>query len=104
MADALKRLTAADARNVAAERDLIDALGRAAAAEQRAKELHRQLHQVEVFVVDTNQTEKRNDEPAPKRLKIMQDASSKSQAQASKAQVRIKQEKAEVAEDLEVSN
>jgi hypothetical protein len=86
------------------ELDLIDALNRAAAAEQRTRELHKALHEVDVLDVDTNRTEQRLGEPAPKRLKCLQDGSRKLQAQAAETQVRVKQEKEEVAEDLEVSN
>ena len=100
LTDALNRLTAA-------ERDLTDALNRAAAAEQRTMTLHRELHEVEVFSVDTNRTEqvvRKDVEPAPNRLRRLLEGSSDLQARAAKAQVIVKQEKAEVANDLDVSN
>ena len=80
------------------------AINRVEAAELEVEQLKAQLHAVEVFDVDTDQTEqivRRDVEPAPKRLKRLQEGSSELQAQATKAQVRVKQEKAEVAEDLE---
>jgi hypothetical protein len=86
------------------ELDLIDALNRAAAAEQRTRELHKALHEVDILDVDTNRTEQGLVEPAPKRLKRLQDGTRKLQAQAAETQVRVKQEKVEVAEVLEVSN
>lgn len=93
-----------DEPNDELERDLIDALNRAAAAEQRTRELHNALHVVKVLNVDTNNEEQRLDEPAHKRLKCLEHGSIVLQAQTAETQVRIKREKEEVAEELEVSN
>ena len=98
-------LTSSDDDDV--KQQLTDVRNRLAAAEQENKELHKALYAVEVISVETDHTEQivREDvEPASKRLKRLQEDSSELQARAAKAQVRVKQEKAEVAEDLEVSN
>ena len=87
------RAAAADARAAAAERVSTDAISRLAERDE-----------VEVIFVETNQTERvvRQDaEPAAKRLKRLEEGSLELQAQAAKAQVRVKQEKAEVTEQLE---
>ena len=87
------RAAAADARAAAAERVSTDAISRLAERDE-----------VEVIFVETNQTERvvRQDaEPAAKRLKRLEEGSLELQAQAAKAQVRVKQEKAEVTEQLQ---
>jgi len=78
-----------------------------AAAQQENKELYNALHTVEVIEVETGDTAQivREDvEPASKRLKMLQKGASELQAQAVQAHGCIKQEKAKVAEDLEVGN
>ena len=83
---------------------LDSAISRAKAAEQEVEKLKAQIHVVELFDVDQHQTEQivRGDvEPAATRLKRLQEGSKQLQAQAAKAQVRVKQEKAAVVENLE---
>jgi hypothetical protein len=78
-----------------------------AAAQQKNKELYNALHTVEVIEVETGDSAQivRGDvEPASKRLKTLQKGASELQAQAVQAHGCIKQENAQVAEDLEVGN
>ena len=103
-----KRLEANFAADRAQARGKLASLETAlAAAKQENKELYNALHTVEVIEVETGDTAQivRGDvEPASKRLKTLQKGASELQAQAVQAHGCIKQENAQVAEDLEVGN
>jgi hypothetical protein len=101
------RIDLTDTTAAELEQELADTQNRLAAAEQRAEDLHKELYEVAVCDVDTDQIEqvvRQDAEPAPKRVKRLQEGYKRLQAGAVKAQVRVKQEKEEVAEELEVSN
>ena len=101
------RIDLTDTTAAELEQELADTQNRLAAAEQRAEDLHKELHEVAVCDVDTDQIEqvvRQDAEPAPKRVKRLQEGYKRLQAGAVKAQVRVKQEKEEVVEELEVSN